>query len=464
MKDLVEFLVDRSKAMGVTYAEVRVTEKNSQSVALQDGRADRLYQSRTAGLGVRVLVDGAWGFAATGVYDRRSAETALEQAVALARQARPMVKDPAVVAPAEALRDTVETTPERPPEAMSIAGKTDLLKALDDAARGKHGSLIVNSIVSYGDATTREVMANSYGTLIEIADCRSSVSSMVVAGRDALRQRSTEVKAIHGGVELLERTTPEELTLKAADKAVAQLSAKPCPAGCFPVVFHPTITGLLMHEARGSKAEADAVWTGNSILAGRTGQQVAAECVTIVDDPTMAGYYGSYRYDSQGVPARRRVIVKNGVLETFLNDLESAGRLGLEPNGAGRAEDYGSVPVVRMSNTFMERGTTPVEELFAGIDRGIYLKDGHWGYVFVQKGQFTCHAGQGQEIIDGKLGEPLRDVSISGMTLDTLKHVDAVGNDFEMDMPGMCGKNGQSIPTDAGGPHVRVRKVVVGGR
>ena len=116
-----------------------------------------------------------------------------------------------------------------------------------------------------------------------------------------------------------------------------------------------------------------------------------------------------------------------------------------------------------MSNTFMERGTVPVEEMIRGVERGIYLRDGHWGYVFVQKGQFICYAGQAQMIEHGRLGEPLRDVSISSLTLDALKNIDAVGDDFEMDMPGQCGKDGQGMPTDAGGPHVRVNNIVVGG-
>jgi TldD protein len=117
-----------------------------------------------------------------------------------------------------------------------------------------------------------------------------------------------------------------------------------------------------------------------------------------------------------------------------------------------------------MTNTFMGRGTVPFEKMIGGVERGIYLEDGHWGYVFVQKGQFICHAGQARMIEKGKLGEPLRDVSVSSMTLDVLQKVDAIGDDFEMKMPGMCGKEGQSAPTDCGGPHVRVGDVVVGGQ
>ena len=157
------------------------------------------------------------------------------------------------------------------------------------------------------------------------------------------------------------------------------------------------------------------------------------------------------------------MIIENGRLVSFLHSLETAAKFKAAPTGSARADSYDSRPIVRMSNTFMGRGTVPLADMMRGVERGIYLQDGHWGYVFVQKGQFICHAGQARMIEKGELGEPLRDVSISSMTLDTLKHIDAVGDDFEMKMPGMCGKEGQSAPTDCGGPHVRVGDIVVGG-
>lgn len=202
-------------------------------------------------------------------------------------------------------------------------------------------------------------------------------------------QRGTEHRGIMGGAELLRQTEPDAFSGQAARKALAALKAKPAPAGRFTVIFHPSITGLLVHEALGHNAEADAVWAGQSILEGRLGD-----------------------------------------------------RLAPGPNGVG----------------------VPLDEMLRGVQRGVYLEDGHWGYVFVQKGQFICHAGQAHMIENGALGEPLRDVSISSLTLDVLANIDAVGNDFEMKMPGMCGKGGQSAPIDCGGPHVRVADVVVGGQ
>jgi len=230
-----------------------------------------------------------------------------------------------------------------------------------------------------------------------------------------------------------------------------------------PVVFHPSITGLLIHEALGHNAEADHVWSGESILKGRLNKEVASPLVTILDDSLAGDSYGSYEYDSEGTAGGKRFIIEKGVLKSFLHSLETASRFGVAPNGCARAEDYSSPPIVRMSNTYMLPGKSSMEELLAGIDRGVYLRDGHWGYVLIEKGQFTCHASGARMIEHGTLGEPLRDVTVSGLMLETLKEIEAVGSDFLLQMPGKCGKSGQGIPTDAGGPHIRIRKLVVGG-
>jgi TldD protein len=308
---------------------------------------------------------------------------------------------------------------------------------------------------------------------------------------DGLRQTAHERKAQISGFELVEQLIPEEFSIRAANKAIELLSARPAPAGSFPVVFHPSITGLLVHEALGHNAEADQVWTGESILEGKVGQKIASSLVTIVDDPGIPDSYGSYKYDSEGTAGQRRVIIEKGVLKGFLHSLETASKFGTAPNGAARAQNYAHYPVVRMSNTFMEpaRGEaaraghpsgTPVwaagregapetagvsfEDIIKPIERGIFLDRGQWGYVFVERGQYTCHAGSGRMIEHGRLGEPLRDVSVAGLTLETLKDIEAISSDFEMDMPGFCGKAGQGVPVNAGGPFVRVKSLVVGGQ
>jgi TldD protein len=464
MEELARHLCDLAKGRGAAFADVRILHRRSESILVQDGRADKLSAATDRGLGVRVLVGRCWGFASADSLERRRAEQCLSDAFDLAKASESFVADPAMIAAVEPVVAEDRRPAEIPPGAMSAREKIARLLEYEKAGRDLGGNQIVNSIVSYSDGQREEVLANTAGSLVRTSVSRAVLSSMMVASDGQVLQRGSEHRGIAGGAELLRQTSPEAMGRRAAEKALALLKARPAPAGRFTVIFHPSITGLLVHEALGHNAEADAVWAGQSLLEGRLGQMLAAPTVSIYDDSSLPGEFGSYAYDSEGTPSRRRTIIENGRLVGFLHSLETAAKFGAEPTGSARADSYDSRPIVRMSNTFMGRGTVPLEEMIRGVDRGIYLMEGHWGYVFVQKGQFICHAGQARMIEKGRLGEPLRDVSISSMTLDTLEKIDAVGDDFEMKMPGMCGKEGQSAPTDCGGPHVRVGDIVVGGQ
>jgi TldD protein len=464
MEDLARYVCDQARRRGAAFADVRAVHRRAESVLVQDGRADKLSSATDRGIGVRVLVGRCWGFASADSLERSRADRCLDDALALARASEAFVTDPAAIAHVEPVQAEDRCEPEVPPASMPVREKIARLLEYERAARAEGGSAVVNSVVTYSDGQRDEVLANTAGTLIRSSGSRAVCSCMIVASDGKILQRGVEHRGIAGGAELLRRTTPEELGVRAASKALALLKAKPAPAGRFTVLFHPSITGLLVHEALGHNAEADAVWAGESILEGRLGDLLAAPGVSIYDDSTLAGAFGSYAYDSEGTPGRRRPIIENGRLVGFLHSLETAAKFQAAPTGSARAASYDCRPIVRMTNTFMARGTVPFAEMLAGVERGVYLEDGHWGYVFVQKGQFICHAGRARMIERGRLGEPLRNVSISSMTLDALKHIDAVGDDFEMRMPGMCGKQGQAAPTDCGGPHVRVREVVVGGQ
>jgi len=469
MDDLVRHVCDLAKRRGADFADARAVRRHGESVLVQDGRADKLAASADCGIGVRVLVGRAWGFASADSLQRRRAEQCVDDAIALAKASEAVVTDPARMAAVEAVEAEDRTEPEVPPGAMPVAEKIDRLLQYERAGRAaaSDGHQIVNAIVSYAQAWREETLANTAGTLLRSAGSRAVATTLFVASDGEILQRGTEQRGIVGGAELLRRVQPEPFSVRAARKAVAALDAKPAPAGRFTVLFHPSITGLLVHEALGHNAEADSVWAGESILEGRLGEEIASPAVSVWDDSTLPGQFGSFAYDSEGTPGRRRPLIQEGRLVAYLHSLETAAKFDADPTGSARAESYDCRPLVRMSNTFLAPAGAdtgvPLAEMMRGIDRGVYLEDGHWGYVFVQKGQFICHAGQAHMIEDGEIGEPLRDVSISSLTLDVLKNIDAVGEDFEMEMPGMCGKDGQSAPTDCGGPHVRVRDVVVGG-
>jgi TldD protein len=463
MFDLILPIVDRAKRMGVQFADVRAVSAMGHSIVVQDSKAEKLFASDSGGLAVRVLVDGAWGFASCEGFSPKLLADGFEQALALAKHSASHVSDPGTVAEFVGVQGEALWLGEKALDEVSLEDKQRACLTFEKQALAAGEGKIVNSIVRYSDGLRRMWVANTRGTQVHTSLVRTHVMCQVTAVENDLRQQNYQAVGRQCGPELLATIEPEHFSLKAAKKVLQQLRSKKAPAGEFPVIFHPTISGLLAHEALGHNSEADAVRTGQSVLQGKMGQKVASDLVTICDDATIAGCYGSEPFDSEGTPTRKRTIITNGVLTEFLYDLENAGHFGVQPNGCGRAQDHTCVPLVRMSNTFFAPGESTFAEMLVGIDRGIYLKEGLEGYVHPERGQFLCHANEAWMIENGQLGEPLRDVSVSGLLSEALMDIDKVGSDFMMVFPGTCGKGGQGVPTDCGGPHLRVSKLVVGG-
>lgn len=462
--DLLESICERAKKLGATFADARLCWSEGSNIQCQDGKADKVFSGSSFSGSVRVLFEGAWGFASTDGPDQRRLAGCLVSAIEQARAARGKLREPGVVAEFPPSRGESLPQVELDPRGVPLAEKLRRVAAYEKAARDKHGQLLVNTLVYYGDSWRREVIASTRGTAVITEQIRTRIGTMMVARSGQVRQSGHEHRSGLMGLELLDRVSPEELSIRAADRAVELLSARRAPSGPFPVVFHPSIAGLFTHEAIGHNVEADLVFSGMSILEGRLGTRVASEHVTIIDDATIPFANGSYAYDSEGTPSARRVIVEKGILKGYLHSLETAARFGATPQGSARADGAHALPIVRMSNTFIAPGEQSFEELLAPIGTGVFLSGGQWGYVFCERGQFVCNASEGWMIRNGKLAERLRDVSVSGMTLEALENIDGVSREFELAMPGTCGKSGQGAPITAGGPYVRVKELVVGGQ
>lgn len=463
MKDLLRTICDKARARGAAFADVRVFESENTGISRQDGRADKLLSNIFKGLGVRVLKDHAWGFASVSDFDTDSAFAALDAAVSMAQASSARSED-AVVAETQGIEHDVKAQVEIDPRSVSFERKMAAIEGYEQAAMSIAGARLANSVVGYSDRIETETICNTQGALICQESIRTLVQAMIVASDGKILQKGSARVGEQVGFELIERTSAEQFSALAARTAISLLSASPPPAGKFPVIFHPSVTGLLTHEAIGHNAEADHILSGTSIVDGKLGQKIASELVTIIDDSTIPGKWGTFAYDSEGTPGTRRLIIENGVLKGYMHSLETAAKMGVAPNGSARAQDYSKRPIIRMSNTFIQPGTSTFEDMLSGIDLGVYLKGGEYGYVFCERGQYTCHAGEAVMIRNGELAEPLRDVSVAGMTLETLMNIDAVSADFEMNKPGMCGKNGQGMYVDNGGPHIRVKELVVGGQ
>lgn len=464
MREQLERLREEALRHKVAFGEARYAAAKSSSVMLQDGRADRAGSSERAGVGIRVLWRGAWGFASTESQRYSDWKRCLTAALDMAQASASRRLEPAILAEAPAVVDEVRTSFAIDPTRVPLERKLAAVRGYEEASGCRACHHIANLMTAYRDSWQHEIVCNTRGALVSSETVRTVIWHAITTQDGSVRQQARELKAGQCGFELVETTPADELSVKAAARAVSLLWARPAPAGSFPAVFHPSITGLLVHEAVGHNAEADSVLAGQSILAGKLGTKVAADCVTIVDDATLPGSWGTYYYDSEGVPGQRRVLVENGVLKGYLHSLETAAKLGVAPNGSARADGFASRPIVRMSNTMIQPGEQSLEDLIRDIDLGLLLRGGQWGYVWSEKGQYTCHAGEGVMIRDGALAERVRDVSVSGMTLDMLGNVLGVSRDFELAMPGNCGKDGQSMSTNSGGPYLKLKEIVVGGQ
>ena len=464
MRELLESVIDEAKRQSLDFADLRVHQQEGTSINVQDGRADKVYHGISLGAGVRVLSGGAWGFASTNTVTKEQLLDCLDQAARLAKSAQRKIAEKAELPEIAAVQDAVNIKPKVDPRDIALEDKMKVVFELEKAAKACDPQRICNTSVSYREGQSTVSVANTAGTYVETTLPRTHLGAFVTACENGVRQMGSEHFGGLYGWELVENTKPEQLTVRASQVALDMLKASEPPSGKFPVILDSAVTGLFTHEAIGHNAEADHVWSGESILEGKMGQQVASELVTIVDDPTIEGKNGSFPYDSEGTPTRRREVVRKGILSEFLHSLETAHKFGVEPNGAARAQGHGNRPIVRMSNTFIERGDWTLEEMVSGIKEGLYLSGGFWGYVFCERGQFTCNVEQGRMIRDGELQERLRNVSVSGMTLEALMSIDAVGKELVFKLPGMCGKGGQGADIDAGGPHIRVKELVVGGR
>jgi TldD protein len=252
----------------------------------------------------------------------------------------------------------------------------------------------------------------------------------------------------------------QELGRKAAEIAVALLDAGAAKGGRMHAVLDPELAGVFAHEAVGHASEGDLIQEGNSVLAGRTGQKIGNEQLTIVDDPGIHEF-GFEPVDAEGVAVSRTEIIKLGVINAFLHNRETLAAVGNGVAGHARAMP-GEPPLVRMSNTYIESGDATTEEIFSECKNGIFLKGSRGGQVDPGRGVFQFNAAYGYLVENGECTKMCRDVSLSGEILTTLHGITLCGKDRLMN-PGYCGKGGQSVPVSDGAPHVLLCDAVVGG-
>jgi len=435
----------------VDYIDIRAGSGKSTSILMKDGKVQEIKSGFDHGGRVRVLNNGAWGFAFTTDLSKLSevGEYALKLSKSLKSDVQLTKSDVAV--------DNVKSSAKIKPADVSTEEKKKIIKEANQSATIEQ---VVSTTVNYVDSESNSVFLSSEGSNVTMEESRVGMFLNAVAADGEVIQFGHGSMGGSKGFEVLKNADIEKFGRKIGEKAVRLLSAEKAPSGKFPVVTDCELTGVFIHEALGHAAEADLILQNDSILKDKMGTQIGSDMVTIIDDASMDAF-GYYAYDAEGTKTKENILVENGILKSLLSSRETASKLNIESSGNARSI-ISEQPIVRMSNTYLKPGELKFEELIEDISDGIYLKGSRGGQVDTGKGIFQFNAAESFKIENGEIKTPLRDVSLSGDIMETLKKVNGIGSDFKMSM-GFCGKSGQTAPVGDGGPHVRIIDAMVGG-
>ena len=455
VRNQIDDLIARHKSR-VDYLAIRLEESEGTNIFLRSEKVETLSEEVSVGGQVRACYKGGWGFASFNRLELLPQR--LEEAIAAARVVGSETTELAEI-------QIVQQTCTLPltgtnPRAVSLRNKKELCDRYTEILRSADRR-VTTTTVRYSDSAQRLVLATSEGTWVDQSWTDMEMRFAATARDGDTVQTGRETTGSRRAYEdLLEL---DDRVQNTAQRAVKALNLPTAKGDTYTVVIDPILTGLFVHEAFGHLSEADMAYENPDLLEVMTyGRQFGCEDLQIFDGAAPEGHRGSYFYDDEGTPATKTQLIQDGMLVGRLHSRETAGRLGETATGNARCLNYQHSPIVRMTNTWIERGSTPAKQLIDGIEDGVYARN--WLGGMTNGEMFTFSAGEAWKIRKGKLAEPVRDVTLSGNVFRTLADIEAIGDDFAWDESGGCGKGGQNgLPVGCGGPSLRIRNVVVGG-
>ena len=472
---LADLVIDLAKKLGATYADIRINRYRNESIFTREERVQNVSRSQSFGFGVRVLVKGAWGFAASHLVTPQSVRNMMRQAVDIARANSEFQRKPITMVPTPAVVAKWKSSFERDPFDVAIEPKIDFLLKLNAAAMKAKGASFVTSSLSFGNE--QKFYASTDGSRIEQYIIRTHPSLTVTAVNRStgdFQTRSSLAGPKNIGYEYLDGYPWLKDAEAAGEEAVAKLDAKPVEPGKYDLIIHPTNLWLTIHETVGHSTELDRalLWEANYagtsfITPDKTGKlQFGSKICNFFADRTQPEGLATVGYDDEGVPGQRWDIVKDGLFVGWQTTRDLAALIGQEKsNGCLHADSWGSVPFPRMPNLSLEPATTEVsqDELVSGVDNGILIiGNGSWS-IDQQRYNFQFGGQTFREIKKGKVGGMLRDVAYQSRTTDFWNACDGLGGKATYELHGAAndgkGEPGQANQVSHGCPPARFRQI-----
>src|SRR5438067_8800829 len=477
MKDLAEAALNAAQVKGASYADVRLDEHVTQDIIVKNGQLAAVSDEASEGFGVRVIVDGAWGFAGSARLDKAEVHLVVDRAIRIARASARVRSAPVDLGPPVTSRGHYRTPLERDPFAVPLAEKVDLLLRADAAMGSVKGVTIREGSMEF--IRQAKLFASTEGAFIEqeLFESGAGIEATATSPDDVQNRSYPNSFGRHQGSAGYEYITALELDRHAgriAEEAVALLSAPQCPSGVTTVILDASQVGLQIHESCGHPTELDRVFGTEAAYAGTSFMttdklnrlRYGSPQVSITADALSPGGLGSFGWDDEGVPAQRTFLVKEGLFTGYLTSRETARRIGQESNGTMRADGWNRIPLIRMTNVNLEPGSTPLEQMIAEVEDGVYMETNRSWSIDDRRLNFQFGTQLAYEIKDGKRGRMLKNATYAGITPEFWNSCDAVGPRSEWRLWGLvnCGKGqpAQLAHVAHGAAPARFRNVRVG--
>ncbi|EMH79737.1 microcin-processing peptidase 2 [alpha proteobacterium HIMB114] len=440
--------------------ELFLENSKSESLVLDDGKIKNTSFDSSLGFGFRAVQDDKTAFCHSNIISKKSLNDASQNLVSNMNNGSKKVQKQS-----NPKRTNVKLYEDKNPiENKPFKEKVELLKKIDDYVRQKNSNIKQVTASFFGEHQSVEIIKSDNQVY---KDQRPLVRFNVSVMMERNGKKETGSYGTGGRMDY-ENYLGSDNWKTICDEAIRQaevnLDSRPAPAGEMKVVLGPGWPGIILHEAIGHGLEGDFNRKKTSAFHNLVGQKIAHENVTVVDDGTIASRRGSLTIDDEGTPTSRNVLIENGILKNFMQDRMNAKLMKVEPTGNGRRESFEYAPMPRMTNTFMINGNHTQEEMIKSVGKGIYAVSFGGGQVDITNGKFVFSCTEAYEINDGKIGAPLKGVTLIGNGPDILTKVSMVGNDMKLD-PGIgtCGKAGQWVPVGVGQPSILVDQITVGG-
>ncbi|KAA0259311.1 TldD/PmbA family protein [Deferribacter autotrophicus] len=452
-KSLYYDIINMLKVYG-DYAEIYIEKTEYNSIVFEDKNLERFENVHDSGIGFRLIRDFKTYYAFTNSFEIQDIK---ECAEAICKYSESGNSDYLL----DFTKKEFDYNYKKLPKDINIKDKIELVKRVD--SNGWNSNLVKQVVTTYKDTIKNVRIINTEGCDYSQQLSYITLFCTVICEKDGVIQTGYESLGGLYDYDTFIKEDVEKVSEKALKRALLNLDADYAPAGEMTVVLSSSAGGTMIHEAVGHGLEADLATNGLSVYQGRLGEKVASEKITVVDDATFMGKRGSFLFDDEGVEAQKTVLIKDGVLISYMYDRLYAMKNGVQSTGNGRRQSYRYKPIVRMTNTYIESGKDDPEDIIKSVDKGILVVKMGGGQVNTVNGDFVFEVNEGYLLENGEVKKPIRNATLIGNGPKIMQEIDMVGSDLGFGI-GTCGKDGQGVPISDAQPTIRIPRITVGGK